>query len=404
MHARIVTASLAAALFGLGCGGTTTGDGGTTSTPAELSKEGESCTRTADCDADLICIDQTCVTTAPTPAATRLSGRGETCQVTADCETSLVCWGIFDSQAPYTGSSGRCDYEHFGLTPTGKTCTAECAAATDCLELPIPDQTTITDAGIPNKTCRDLSKAISNAGVNCNGTSPMQRECFLYGAYCSSTTNPWACTSGRCIYSGGCEAGKSGEVVGGCPLYTRSGATLSVTACNAATQTCTAGAVSGCKSDSDCPGVVVHDDSPDTCSPGECVCHVASGGCYRRCRNDLECAFGYVCSSSQYCVAANSCDTDAACAVSLKRATAKCVAHTCKVPCTIDLECNGSGLLDTTVALFNGEVCHQGYCTEVGCSSNAECKATSNGKELHMFCQTPPDPSTTATPVSAITD
>jgi hypothetical protein len=394
MHVRTVVATLVGTVLALGCGNTSTSDDAGV---IKLSQAGESCARSADCAGDLICVNLQCVAAGTTAPVARLSSRGEECTKTADCTSGLVCWLVSNGSPLFTG---MCDYENFGVTPTGKTCSAECLAASDCLELPIPDQAA---TGQPlYRSCQDLSKALS--GITCNGTSGMQRECFLYNTYCASGSNPWACTNGACQYTGSCAAGKSGEVVGGCPAFTRSGTSLLVSACNATSLTCVAPPPTGCKVDTDCDSKPVTDDAADTCSTGECVCNAASGGCFRRCRNDLECAHGYVCGSSQMCVPGPTCATDAMCVATSKFTNAKCVQGACQLPCANDLECNyPADFVEGSPANVN-LVCHAGTCQAIGCSSNTECSVTSGGKGVNMFCATPPAASTTVTPVSAITN
>lgn len=404
MHLRRLLVATAGVVLALGCsgGGTKESDDGGV---VKLSQLGESCGRSADCAGDLICLGQQCAaagTTTTPPAAPKVSGRGESCASSVDCGTGLVCWPIKDQSS--TTFTGRCDFSSFGVTATGKTCSAECLTNADCLEIPIPDQPgTLPDGGSTvYRSCQDLTKAIG--GDSCaEAGSTRQRECFLFRTYCDSVNNPWTCTSGACVFSGTCSGGKSGEVIGGCPSYTRTGTALAVTTCNSAGK-CAASSVAGCTSDPSCDGKPVADEpDTDTCSSGECVCHAASGGCYRRCKNNLECEKGYVCSTASYCVPADSCDTDAFCALATGRASAKCVTGRCKVPCAIDLQCSASGLsLGGTP--FVGEVCHAGYCESVGCSSDAECAVSSAGRLVRTFCVTPPAASTTATPHSAITN
>ena len=411
MHQRIVIASLAGAVLALGCGNNTTQnttDGGTETpvvTPTKLGQSGESCTRSADCAGDLICISQQCApagTTVTPPATPKVSARGETCSSSHDCATGLVCWDVYDATSPYM-TLGRCDFANFGITPTGKTCSAECVTSADCMEIPIPDQPgTLSDGGATNfRSCEDLRVVL--AGTTCSETSAHQRECFLVATYCSSTANPWTCTSGACQYTANCVSGNPGGIVGGCPSYSRSGITLSHTTCNTAGK-CAASSVAGCTGDATCAGKPVQDDPTDSCSAGECICHAASASCYRKCANNLECAKGFVCSTAQYCVAADTCETDAFCAVSTGHTTAKCVSGSCKVPCTLDLQCSPTGLFP--VQPFLGQVCHSGYCEAVGCSSNTECSSTVAGStNVRTFCVAPPDGGVAAAfPHSAITN
>lgn len=398
MHLRIATASVAA-VFCLSCGSTTTPatDGGETPVSVKLSGKDESCTRTADCATDLICVDQTCVTAVPAPVEpvpTRLGGRGETCQVTADCGTGLVCWPIYSPPATGALGIGLCERADFGLEPTGKTCSGECKTSADCCEIPVEDQGTY-------KSCEDLKKVLGDGASSCETTAPVSqtRECFLYKTFCDcATSNPWTCNSGSCSYTKVCD--KDGEKIKGCPSYSRTGRSQ-ISTCNLTSNTCTASTtVAGCKVDNDCTTLTVADDATDTCSAGECVCQASTGGCYRRCKNDLECAQGLACDTTrQLCVPSGACDTDAFCATKMHNILAKCVTKTCKIPCAIDLECSGSGLGMSLP--FTAQVCNAGYCETLGCASDSECAATSTVK---TFCQTPPAASTSTVVHSAITN
>jgi hypothetical protein len=336
-----------------------------------------------------------CLGCGNTSSSARLGNRGELCESSSECASGLVCWPIYSPQDTGAVGVGRCDSESFNLTPSGKTCSGECKTSADCCEIPVEDQ------GI-YKSCEDLKKVLGDGASSCETNAPVSqtRECFLYKTYCDcATSNPWTCSSGACSYAKACEV--DGEKIKGCPSYSRTGL-AQVSTCNLKNNTCTeASSISGCKVDSDCLGVAVHDDPTDTCSSGECVCVASSGACYRRCKNDLECAHGLACDATrQLCVSSGTCDNDAFCTRTLANIAAKCVSNACKLPCRIDLDCNGSGLGQLTP--FTAQVCSAGYCTDLGCSSDAECFATSSN--VKTFCQTPTPPATTTVVHSAITN
>lgn len=396
MHLKIGSATLAAALLCLGCGSSST------STPSAVkSKLGESCTRTDDCESNLMCISQTCVQSAPQTATPGgLSKRGETCSVSSDCLSELICVPVLSGNG--ASGLGRCDYADYNLNPTGKTCWAECNTSADCCELPLEvhDQDTAT-----YKSCEDIVKTLGDGASACETTSVGTTHptlCFLYKTYCDcATSNPWTCTAGICNYTKACSI-NSAQQPKGCPSYSRAGR-ATVSTCDLKTNTCAAPAVSGCKVDTDCDNKMqVADDLSDLCSTGECVCLASLGSCYRRCRNSLECATGYTCDTSrQVCVSSGQCDTDVFCAIRLGKVTAKCVNKVCKTPCVTDQDCSGSGLGQAKGNVFNGEVCVSNYCVPLGCSSDAEC-ATASGVKL--FCQTTPAATAAETVRSAITN
>jgi hypothetical protein len=369
----------ALALFGAGCSGQATG------------KLGESCTRRADCSSGLFCVNQTCVDGAPEVAG--LGARGETCSASSDCESGLVC--VPTDPGPGAGGVGRCDYANYNLSPTGKTCWAECTTPADCCEIPVESQT------VNARSCADLKAYLGSTASACDGTSPAgsTKECFLFKTFCDcATLNPWQCNAGMCTYNLGCSA--DGEVAKGCPVRTRSSRPLAGVCTNSS---CTVSAATGCKNDTECVNTTVTDDATDKCTANECAC--ITGGCYRKCNADLDCAHGYSCDVAQkVCVATGQCATDLYCTTTTGDVTAKCVNQTCKIPCAKDLDCSYSGSFqaNSTWTSFNGYVCSQGYCAQVGCSSDSECFVA--GDKVKLFCQTTPTTATGATVHSAITD
>jgi len=378
LDSRRLFALSAIALFGVGCSSVSTG------------KLGESCTRRADCSSGLFCVNQTCVDGAPAVAG--LGARGETCTNAADCQTGLVC-------VPLDGSTGtgRCDFENYNLSPTGKTCWAECNTAVDCCEIPVKSQ------DVNARSCADLRAYLGNSPSSCDGTVPAgsTKECFLFKTYCDcATLNPWQCSSGMCTYSAGCTG--DGEQNKGCPIRTRTDRGLAGVCTNGS---CSVSAATGCKNDTECVNKAVSDDGSDTCTANECAC--ITGGCYRKCSADLDCQQGYSCDVAQkVCVATGQCATDAFCTITTGDVTAKCVNQHCKIPCAKDLDCSYSGSYQdgTTWTSFNGNVCSAGYCTPIGCSSDAECMNSYSNNDVKLFCQTPASTATTTTVRSAITD
>jgi len=322
-----------------------------------------------------------------------LSKRGETCNSSTDCESGLVCLPLATGAG--AAGLGRCDFEDYGLTPTNKVCWAECREAADCCELP----TSVMGENL--RSCADLMDTLGDSPASCETSAPpdLARECFLYKTYCDCGASTWSCDSGTCSYTKACE--RNGEAVKGCPLVTRADRATPTATCDVVTNTCVAvAAVDGCRTDAECDGDPVADDATDSCTQGECVCITKLGACYRRCDNTLDCARGFDCDlSKKICVATGSCDTDEFCARTMNDVTATCVEHTCRLPCATDHDCNGSGLAGT--GSFAGLVCENGYCQDLGCSSDAEC-AVADGVKL--FCDL-----VTATPgeaaiSSAITD
>jgi hypothetical protein len=396
-------------------------DAGTVTPTPVLSQEFESCSKHSDCVDPLYCVDQACTRTAPKGTTPKPPGnntsygqRGETCTTAADCATGLACLALTSG----TGAPGlgRCDIQDYGLTPTGKTCAAECQQNIDCCELPVG---TTDSVGTALHSCQDLVAILGNNPSGCQNDLAHQRECFLWNTYCNcQATNPWVCdpSSGRCSYTATCQANARPDLPNGCPSLSR-GAYPLVTFCSASK--CAYPAPIGCASDGDCVGQPVVDDASDTCSTNECICNADDVSCYRKCAIDLDCAAGFTCDTSKHlCRAAGSCDNDAFCTFLKGDVTAKCVQvtgatyKTCEIPCATDHDCSNSGLNAGASASdpnrFNGFVCYQDVCTPVGCSSDADCfKVITVGTDMEaikMFCETPPSTGTTSVYSSAITN
>jgi hypothetical protein len=369
--------------------------------PPVLGGPGESCTKRADCEDGLGCFNQRCQmdnagqggggTVGPA-----LGTIGETCGVNADCGTGLVCKsGVGESSF----GVGVCTPIDSGLKPTGKDCGHECLTAADCCELPIAEQTT-TGAS----SCSDLVALVGNI-PNCDIATGMNGAiCLAYNSYCDGQCGKttWSCDAGACTYTATCT--KATPVVGGCPAYTRGGTPIPSCDIKAGKCELPPADVVGCAKDSECDaGLVVADHPTDKCSKGECICHKASGGCFRKCGKDLDCASGYNCDKkSSLCVPIAGCTTDIECAQRLGDIRAKCnTAGACERSCEHDLDCNFGGLIDGSFRL----VCSPDKtCVALGCSSDEECAGSPLAGGVHSFCAPRVAPPTVTLPVSAITD
>jgi hypothetical protein len=388
-----------------GKGGTSSGKGGTgatggtASTPVVLSGEGESCTRTADCEAELSCFNQRCATSPDegdagdgnVPTTPVLGAEGETCVLSTDCASGLVCR---PSSGINGGAVGVCTPVNSEIEPTGKICGAECLAPADCCELP-----TELHATIAAKSCTELADLITVNAVDCSapGAGTESEWCFAQATYCGNCAAKWRCTSGACNYQADCSA--DGRVPGGCPDLSRAGRPL-VSTCDLDTEKCRAPAVDAyCDADADCDMQAVTDDPGDTCVEGECACVQAM--CLRKCNKDLDCAAGKVCGDDDVCVPAGSCEDNDDCIRQTGDYRSVCQESVCTLGCEYDVDCN---------ALTDGQlqmVCNgDGLCEELGCASDDECFKTDDpaNNQRRLFCTDRPEGGTAATPSSAITD
>ncbi len=402
------------------------------SAPPALGGAGESCTKTADCGSGLVCIADVCgVKGAPGVAAMdggvvfspdaavvvpppvdaggaapeaapppRVSDLGESCSSTSDCGAGLVC------VPAVSGGGATCDVASYGLKPTGKTCSGECLTGADCCELP---QSVVIGA----KTCQDLLAALSGNTTQCASAvlgSDVDTKCFIYATYCAAcaTSNVWSCTSNQCVYSASCQ--NSGLEADGCPDRTRTGRSLSPF-CDPATSKCQSSPRGICNTASDCDGKGTS-DSAGTCRGGDCTCY--QGGCYLACASTLDCAQGYACNTtSKLCTQNGACSSDAECASQTGVVNAKCVSGACKLPCTSDRQCGGSGLAAgaaSDAGGFLGKVCgSDGFCDDLGCATDGDCQELGSNMNpssnpVNFFCVTPLATTPTPAPASAITN
>jgi hypothetical protein len=369
-------------------------------TPPVLGGPGESCTKRADCEDGLGCFNQRCEEMGAGAGGAgnvgpTLGGPGETCSLTSDCAEGTRCLPQ-TPQFETLSLGGVCTPIDSGLKPTGKSCGHECAEAADCCELPLLEQ-----GATGASSCADLADLVANI-ANCDtATGTNGVICLAYSAYCDEQCgkNTWACEAGACVYTAKCT--KATQVVGGCPAYTRGG--NAIPACDVKAGKCAppAVAVAGCAKDVDCDkGLTVVDYPADTCSPGECTCHAATGGCYRKCSEDLDCKVGFRCDAdSSLCVPQSACSSNSYCVQQKGDVRAICSEGTCTVPCEHDIDCNPAGL-------HNGyfeQLCDAGKCVNVGCEANDECGPYAAGT-LHSFCAAVAPVAAPGTVSSAITD
>lgn len=427
----IIFAAFAFVLWGAlgGCGGTSI-----SAYPAGGSGLHESCTRTLDCTAHLLCIEGTCVTgpysppvvdaavstdASPPPPDAPAAVLGQGCASSADCASGLTC--VPSTLGGLKG--GVCDLASFGIVPTGKTCSGECATAADCCELPPSAATAVyryTDAGTYSyaHTCADLLAAIGGDPSVCvPGVSGpptyLPTACNLYLDYCGASgghacaAGTWACTNNMCSYTGSCTVGSTTtSLFGACPTLTRANRSLSlkcVAADGGSTGTCI-GPATTCAVDADCLGRAPSDYpyyyyyyQYYQCTGTDCACY--AGSCYYACNSTLDCGAGYACDSTSRVCKQVGCTPGAAgdsyCKAQMSKASAQCVTSgagvgTCVIACNNDHDCSQySGAIPGTT--FGGSICFNGACTTVAnyCGSDADCLGLTNTTTT-MFCVTPP--------------
>jgi hypothetical protein len=392
-------------------GAATAGSGGSGGSPVVgpvLGGDGESCTSRKDCEDGLACFNQRCTMSTPTGAGgetgatptPQLGARGETCRVNADCSKELVC-----VPSNITGV-GVCDITNFGITPTGKFCGGECAAASDCCQLP-------TNEGF--RDCPDLAAAIKLQGFDCSAVqvanSISARYCFLDATFCTGcSATTWKCTDNACVYNLACTPNAitpPTDTAKGCPQYTR--LNHAVPSCNPKTLKCTPAATGACTTDASCAGLTIIDSSQaDTCSNGECTCYAGNKQCYRKCARDLDCPTGRLCDKgSSLCVPDTICTTDAQCAERNGSLDFTCNqdTNTCVHSCKTDRDCSGTGHIVGGSEIDDSfrSVCAANVCTSVAtdCVDDSQCGTPEGFK---TFCIDRPAVMADTSVTSAVTN
>ena len=394
--------------------GCDSGNGGNSSGPDSgansggSSALGESCTRTADCQTGLACIANTCYpkagggddggSDATVPAdgeagtgaeaailGPPLGQTGDSCQTSQDCAAGLRC-------AASTTGLGVCSPANYGLTPTGKVCTGECAQPSDCCELPLNVYLYTCSAGncfnyTAIHTCQDILQLVlggdtSQCAPGRDAGSAVGAGCFYYQTYCQCAANTWACNGGACAYTAPCSSNLANSP-GGCPSLSRTRTSLA-TACDMTAGKCQT-MTAGCATSAQCSDAGVA-DTPATCVGGDCTCY--QSGCYLKCAKDLDCQAGYSCDTTTSLCVRGACTKDQECAVQLGNVRAKCASGTCSVACSSDRDCSPPG--GAGQGTFNGTICDPTAktCVPAGCVADVDCAAVGG---VRAFCVAAPD-------------
>ncbi len=254
---------------------------------------GESCTRRADCQSKLACVAQVCVAeTSLTDMPQSAQGdRGESCQARNDCAPGLAC------------VNAHCSPDSYDVTVQAKDCfRVECSKTTDCCD------TFLASTSCPSwKTLCDGGDA---------------SYCNIYDSQCKC---PYTCSNELCVIEDHCTMD---------------------TDCGSSLLKCFDMKCAQCKVNADCA-------DPDAA----CV----SGVCKAGCKRNEQCPLFQACQSGK-CVDVG-CASDRECLFSTQDPLSKCVDKKCVTPCQNDTECTGPF-----------QVCDMGSCKFVGCETNEECR------------------------------
>jgi hypothetical protein len=327
----------------------------------KLSKAGESCGKTADCEDGLSCSEQVCLRSKVTndgvggqagSTAVQLGAEGESCLTRRDCVDGLLC-------IRNTCSAGS----DAGTPRVGGTLGESCQVSSDCAEAYVCVQSTcvLGDLGV-EPTSNECVLVQCEKPVDC--CPKPNAQCATWKQQCDIATG-----------AGG--AGGGGVVLpSSCTLFNNPsfGCKCDETKFSCNKHVCK-DASSACTLDEDCFGL-------GKCNQGECVACVknedcdqfgvpmacSKNQCVAACKNDSGCPAFSTCQNGA-CVETG-CKDDRECIASKKDARSRCQAGKCATPCDKDAECN--------IGTFSFQGCVKGYCQELGCKTHQECKIRLN--------------------------
>ncbi len=330
-------------------------DAGTSAPIVTRGQPGESCTARTDCESGLACIDNVCTSTpgASTEELTR-GQAGESCAAHADCDIDLVCVnqvcsppdvllvGTEDAGAQVgTGKRGescmtRADCEQglicienscqpgaFNIQQTDKECVIiECLTEEDCCD---PD-----DPYFESSTC-----LLYHDECALNGT-PIY--CDREMLFC--TCQGHSCVDEKCVYEPPCTDAST------CSLLPYGDGRVFCSADEVCVE---------CTEDEDC-------GTDYSCEDNECVS-------IDSCETNLDCPVFHRCADSG-CEEVG-CTTDRECVAFTGNVLSICEDDECLQACETDLECSSPDN-------FQFRMCIGGFCEEVGCVTDEECRLRMN--------------------------
>ena len=350
------------------------------SRPLATGGAGESCTRRSDCSAGFLCLNQVCqvdggsVDADPEP----LGAVGESCTRRSDCATGLVCVGnvCADSSSAIVSAEGetcgaRSDCAS-GLRCFANVCATEGAAGAST------DEET-AGRGESCRTTADCDEPLLCLGLSCvegdfdidrTDDQCVQVQCEEPADCCPE---PYAqCETWRME----CETGAAGANSVSCgyldnPIYNCN--------CDAAAWRCEnyqCAAEVTCEADLDCTFGVCNDGVCVTCVDDEdCLVEgqqCVESECVGACETDTQCPVFHACEAGA-CVD-KGCQDDRECVAFTGSPLAVCAAGECQEPCERDADCLALPL----TAAFNFSACVDGFCDDVGCKTDQECKIRLN--------------------------
>lgn len=376
--------------------------------PVVLGGPGETCGKRTDCADGLACISGRCSTDSATGeggggnSGPVLGGPGETCGLTSDCQAGLQCLPNGAVYNPQAEALGANNVGVCSVVDNGLEPTGKQCGAECLTAADCCELPFELHATVAAESCSELAGLL--AGANCatavTGTV-LAAQCFAQTAYCECAKNTWACEAGKCSYTAACS--KVGfNSPNACPSYTRSGIPLSTPCDTTGSKKCTPPAGEPvCKTDANCETKPVTGGGLATCGVDECTCYKPNGLCYRKCQEDLDCPANYLCDTkTTVCVPDVGCASDAECVVRTRNINAKCFEGG-----VCDTWCDNDVDCNYGYLVYPGapRVCNAEHrCEAVGCLSDRECPPTAHN--LRLFCADKPAAAEPGGVVGAITD
>lgn len=368
IYRGLMVVLLAAGFAAVGC---SEDDDGTPATGGT----GESCTKRSDCASGLLCVNQVCQASAQTDGGEEtqpLGGVGESCTRRSDCATGLVCIGnvCSESSAAIVSAEGetcgaRSDCAD-GLRCIGNVCMAEGSEATN---------------GARGESCRttqDCEAPLICVGLTCvEGNNDIERtdnECVP--VECETPTDCCPEPYDECeTWRMECENGAAGANSVSCGYYDNP---IYNCVCDSAAWSCDhyqCVAEVTCGSDLDCTFGVCSDGRCVTCvSDDDCLVEgqrCSDNECVGACETDTQCPVFSACVDGA-CVD-QGCQDNHECIALTGSALAVCQDGECEQPCERDADCYTS-----TANAFSFSACIDGFCDDIGCKTDQECKIRLN--------------------------
>jgi hypothetical protein len=328
----------------------------TTVEPQSRGQRGESCQARNDCQSGLACINNVC-----SRNDFNISPQAKACDK-IDCQADADCCGGRPTSVPV-----KCNKYSSVCSPYAQNCNSgdSCMTNSDC-----------GGGTCGSGYCSNYSSQYCSADTDCANTCTTYGYCSLTGYSCTTSSD---CTQGTCQYRT-CSCSNPNYNPSD-PICTDPDCTSAPCTLKCDQERCVEN--TACQTNADCYGgapicnngscVQCIDDSGCSTSSGEkCVQNV----CITPCTSNEECPLFQQCDTASGKCIETGCTSDTECILAMSQnggqdaRLAKCLPSDqdpskkqCKVPCENDGACS------------QFQVCQNGFCVFIGCSTDEECRA-----------------------------